>query len=280
MQKHVFYRQPPSLRALILAVLCCVGLLSLSLRAPQWVQPARDVLYAAYNPIYALAHFPVVSKDWFELRLQSNEQLRREHLSLQAQLRQANIRLQTLAEVSAENAQLRRLVDTAPRAATQLKIAKIIGTDVDPLRHIVVINQGANSGLHVGQTILDDHGIMGQIIDVYPHTSRVMLLSDRQHSISVRLERSGMRAIASGTGDLTQLSLQYVPSSADIEVGEKVYSSGLAGHFPAGYLVGTVDKVSRDHTGEFAKIGIQPTAQLGSGHHVAVLVQESHDVQH
>lgn len=86
-----------------------------------------------------------------------------------------------------------------------MEIAEVIGTDADPLRHIIIINRGSTDHLKVGQTVLDDKGIMGQIINVYPHSSRVMLLSDKEHSLSVRLERTGMRAIVSGTGDLGRL---------------------------------------------------------------------------
>jgi rod shape-determining protein MreC len=156
-----------------------------------------------------------------------------------------------------------------------MEIAEVIGTDADPLRHIIVVNRGANSQLKVGQTVLDDKGIMGQIINVYPHSSRVMLLSDKEHSLSVRLERSGMRAIVSGTGDLGHLKMEYVPTSAEIKVGEKVYSSGLGEHFPAGYLVGTISKISRHNSGEFAQIDVVPAAQLAGGHHVVVLFSDS-----
>ena len=156
-----------------------------------------------------------------------------------------------------------------------MEIAEVIGTDADPLRHIIVVNRGASSQLKVGQTGLDDKGIMGQIIDVYPHSSRIMLLSDKEHSLSVRLEHTGMRAIVTGTGDLGHLKMEYVPTSANIKVGEKVYSSGLGAHFPAGYLVGTVSKVNRHNSGEFAKIEVIPAALLAGGHHVVVLFSDS-----
>ncbi|MBP8013481.1 MAG: rod shape-determining protein MreC, partial [Acinetobacter sp.] len=86
---------------------------------------------------------------------------------------------------------------------------------------------------------------------------------------------TGMRAIVSGTGDLGRLKMEYVPTSANIQVGEKVYSSGLGEHFPAGYLVGSITKISRHNSGEFAQIDVMPAAQLAGGHHVVVLFSES-----
>lgn len=96
-----------------------------------------------------------------------------------------------------------------------------------------MINRGSQNQLKVGQTVLDDKGIMGQIIAVYPHSSRVMLLSDKEHSLSVRLEHTGMRAIVSGTGDLGRLKWNMcrpVPIFQKLE--KKVYSSGLGDIFP------------------------------------------------
>jgi len=244
-------------------------------RVPHVIQPARDVLYAAYNPIYALASYPVLSREWLSQQSKSEAQLRRENTAMQAELLQAQVRLQKLSELSAENTRLRGLLDTPLIIDGRMEIAEVIGTDADPLRHIIVINRGSQNQLKVGQTVLDDKGIMGQIIAVYPHSSRVMLLSDKEHSLSVRLEHTGMRAIVSGTGDLGRLKMEYVPTSANIQVGEKVYSSGLGEHFPAGYLVGSIAKISRHNSGEFAQIDVMPAAQLAGGHHVVVLFSES-----
>ncbi|MEO9302938.1 rod shape-determining protein MreC [Acinetobacter pittii] len=275
MQPNIFSRQPPSFRSFIIAVITCLVVLFFDWRMPYVIQPARDVLYAAYNPIYALASYPVLSREWLNQQTKSEAQLRRENTAMQAELLQAQVRLQKLSELSAENTRLRGLLDTPLIIDGRMEIAEVIGTDADPLRHIIIINRGSTDHLKVGQTVLDDKGIMGQIINVYPHSSRVMLLSDKEHSLSVRLERTGMRAIISGTGDLGRLKMEYVPTSANILVGDKVFSSGLGEHFPAGYAVGTVAKIRRHNSGEFAEIDVTPAAQLATGHHVVVLFSES-----
>ena len=275
MQPNIFSRQPPSFRSFIIAVITCLVVLFFDWRMPYVIQPARDVLYAAYNPIYALASYPVLSREWLNQQTKSETQLRRENTAMQAELLQAQVRLQKPSELSAENTRLRGLLDTPLIIDGRMEIAEVIGTDADPLRHIIIINRGAMDHLKVGQTVLDDKGIMGQIINVYPHSSRVMLLSDKENSLSVRLERTGMRAIVSGTGDLGRLKMEYVPTSANIQVGDKVLSSGLGEHFPAGYAVGTVAKIRRHNSGEFAEIDVTPAAQLATGHHVVVLFSDS-----
>lgn len=274
MQPNLFSRQPPSTRSFIIAIITCLVALFFDWRMPQLVQPARNVLFAAYNPIYAIASYPIASREWIKQQSKTDAQLLRENTAMQAELLQAQVRLQKLSELSAENTRLRGLLNTPLIIDGRMEIAEVIGTDADPDRHIIIINRGASHNIKLGQTVLDDKGIMGQVITVYSHSARVMLLSDKGHSLSVRLERTGMRAIVSGTGDLGRLKMEYVPTSANIQVGDKVFSSGLGEHFPAGYFVGIVSAVKRHNSGEFAHIDVQPAAQLASGHHVVILFSE------
>ena len=267
-------RQPVSIRSLILALVVCLIAIFINWRFPQVVQPVRQVLNSAYFPIYSLANYPMVSGEWLQLQVRSEQDLKRENTALRAELLQAQVRLQKFSELSAENTRLRGLVDTPLIVDGRVLIAEIVGVDANPLVHILVINKGANDQLVEGQTVLDDKGIMGQIIEVYPNSARVMLLSDKDSSISVRLERTGMRAVLAGNGNYAELDMNYVPTNADVKVGDHVYSSGLGERYPAGYLVGTVSAVHRLRVSEFAQIKVKPAAQLSSGHNVVVLFSQ------
>ena len=149
MQSNLFSRQPPSFRSFIIAVLTCFVILFFNWRMPHVIQPARDVLYAAYNPIYALASYPVLSKEWLNQQTKSEAQLRRENTAMQAEMLQAKVRLQKLSELSAENTRLRGLLDTPLIIDGRMEIAEVIGTDADPLRHIIVINRKKTSKIKV-----------------------------------------------------------------------------------------------------------------------------------
>ncbi|MEC7118477.1 MAG: rod shape-determining protein MreC [Pseudomonadota bacterium] len=271
MEQNLFSREPLGVRALTLALIAAMLLMVSDWQHPEWFNPLRQQMHAAFNPIYHLANYPVLSAKWLSQQAKSEDVLRRENTAMQAELLQANVRLQKLAELSAENARLRGLLDTPLIIDGRLLIAEIIGTDTNPLRHILVINRGAKDRVFVGQTVLDNHGVMGQVLEVYPHSARVLLLSDKEHSASVRVERTGMRAILTGTGDSSSLLLEYVPNTADIEVGDHLITSGLGERFPAGYPIGMVSDVQRPGSQEFADIRVTPTAQLEGSHHVVLL---------
>jgi rod shape-determining protein MreC len=106
---------------------------------------------------------------------------------------------------------------------------------------------------------------------VGPQTSRAMLIADREHAMPVRVARNGVRAIVAGSGDLDRLTVQYVPESADIKVGDQLLSSGLGLRYPAGYPVAMVTKVSKTGTSEFADIQAKPVAELDRSRHVLLL---------
>jgi rod shape-determining protein MreC len=212
-----------------------------------------------------------LSGEWLSQQAKSEDQLRRENTAMQAELLQSRVRLQKLAELSAENTRLRGLLNTPLIIDGRMLIAEIIGTDTDPLRHILVINRGRQDRVFVGQVVLDDHGVMGQVLEVFAHSSRVLLLSDKQHSASVRIERTGMRGILSGTGDSGQVMVQYVPNTADIQKGDRLMTSGLGQRFPAGYPIAIVTDIKRHGSGEFAEVSAKPLAQLEGGHHVLLL---------
>jgi rod shape-determining protein MreC len=114
----------------------------------------------------------------------------------------------------------------------------------------------------VGQAVLDAGGVFGQVARVEELTSEVILISDPAHAIPVQINRNGLRTIAVGTGDTSRLKLPYLPTSADVVVGDLLVTSGLGGGFPAGYPVGTVAAVKRDAAQSLADVDVRPAAAL------------------
>jgi rod shape-determining protein MreC len=271
LEQNIFTRDVPPLRSFVWALITSIVLLIADWRNPDWFDPVRHVTRSAFDPLYAFASYPVLSGDWLSEQAQSEDVLRRENSSLKAERLQNSIRLQKLAELSAENTRLRGLLNTPLIIDGRMIISEIIGTDPDPLRHVLIINRGRADGVFVGQVVLDDRGIVGQVLDTFSHSSRILLISDKQHAVAVRIERTGMRGIVAGTGDSGRLSLQYVPNTADVKVGDRLFTSGLGERFPAGYPVGEIFSVHRHRSSEFANIGVKPFSQLEGGHHVILL---------
>jgi rod shape-determining protein MreC len=112
------------------------------------------------------------------------------------------------------------------------------------------------------------------VVELMPYTSRVLLLTDTTHSIPVQVNRNGLRAIASGTGNPERLELRHVADTADIKEGDLLVSSGLGQRFPAGYPVATVKEVIHDSGQPFAIVRAVPTAALNRSRYLLLVFSD------
>ena len=197
-----------------------------------------------------------------------NEKLKTEALLLQG-------RLQKLAALTEQNVRLRELLNSSALVNEKVEVAELIGVDPNPFTHRILINKGERDGVVLGQPVLDARGLMGQVVELMPYTSRVLLLTDTTHSIPVQVNRNGLRAIASGTGNPERLELRHVADTADVKEGDLLVSSGLGQRFPAGYPVATVSEVIHDSGQPFAIVRAIPTAALNRSRYLLLVFSDS-----
>lgn len=182
---------------------------------------------------------------------------------------------QQFVALKAENAHLRELLGSQARLPHEVLIVEVVGIVPTPSSFQLVIDKGTEAGITEGRAVLDAQGLIGQIISVAAFTSRVLLVTDPDHAVPVQINRNGIRSIAGGTGDLNELLLESVPISADIEEGDLVETSGLAGRFPRGYPVGHVSSVMVKPTSAYAQVAVEPAAQLNRTRHVLVIFEKN-----
>ncbi|GAF53750.1 LOW QUALITY PROTEIN: rod shape-determining protein MreC [Psychrobacter sp. JCM 18900] len=271
MTPSIFARQPLSLRKTVIVLIAALILMWFDSKNSDWFKPVRSTSHAAMQPIYELSLLPSYAKHWAGGSLQSKEALRRENMQLKSQLIHAHAKLQQQDYILAQNARLQGILSTPSLEQFDLNLAQVIGTDTNLLRQIVVLNKGEQDGVQVGQTVIDEDGVLGQIINVYPNTSRLLLITDEQQSVAVTVKRTGQRAIVTGQGIPSSLSLNYVFKTSDVRVGDELVSSGLGGRIPAGYRVGRIAHVKDEQTDNFRTIEVTPAANFIDNAYVLIL---------
>lgn len=219
-------------------------------------------------PVQLVVDAPHALFTWAGDKLATHSALVAENTQLKSQLLQANVNLQTLASLQQENQRLRNLMQATAQMGGRISVAVILSADLDPFRHLIVIDKGTHEGVYEGQAVLDAYGIVGQVTRADPLASEVTLVSDPGQAIQVEVNRTGLRTLAVGTADLIQLSLPYVTNNADIKQGDLLVSSGLGGHYPQGYPVGVVSQFERDPAEPFAHVSARTAADLNHGHEV------------
>lgn len=240
----------------------------------RWLASLRTSLYTGVESVYLAIAWPGTALDDLADSIRFGSALKREN----AHLRQVNLvlsaRVQKLSYLTNDNARLRDLSEAAKSISSRVIVTEVIGVDPDMTRHILIINRGASAGLYKGQPMLDARGVVGRVQWLGHNTARIMLISDRQHSVPVRINRNGMRAILSGTGDPGELSLQFVPETADIKTGDLLVTSGLGQDFPAGYPVGRVSRIRKVAGEQFLDISAQAVASLDRSRYLLALFEQ------
>ncbi len=221
-------------------------------------QVAATVLYplqmAALAPRDALAgmgdYFSSISALQKEVHELKSQQVAQAQAMQQAQLQMA------------ENAQLRKLMDARAHLPVHSMMSEILYDARDPSTRRVVLDRGARNGVQLGLPVIDNAGVVGQVTRVFPFTSEVTLLTDKEQAIPVQVLRSGLRSVAYGRGHSGLLDLRFVAPNADIQVGDVLVTSGLDGLYPAGLAVAKVVQVENVAQGAFGRVICQPLAGI------------------
>lgn len=259
--KPLFAAETAANIRIILFALASIVLMTVDHRQHH-LEVMRNALSTFIYPLQYLVQLPFEGGSWLSNYLVNRNALLEENSRLKERQLLINAQLQKLIALEAENRRLRMLLQSSAHIQERALIAELLTVDFDPYRHQILINKGNRHGVHIGQPLLDERGIIGQIVHANAFTSMGILITDPNHALPVQVTRNGLRTIAVGTGNFRELELPYIPNNGDIEVGDLLVTSGLGGRFPRGYPVAKVTQVESDAGRPFARIIAQPSAQL------------------
>jgi rod shape-determining protein MreC len=220
-------------------------------------------------PLTRVALGPLISaQTWLSTRYQAVQnvinspqdliRLRQRNAELEVQVSDLQAEVINLKQQLTETRILSALVDFARVHPENRYVAvSVIGRDPSPFAKYVIINRGSDEGLRRGMPVVTAQGLVGRITAITANAGRVQLITDPGSSVNVSLEGSGAQAVLRGslTGELT---LEMIPQSANIQVGDLVLTSGLGGNYPANLLVGQVTSVRGKETDLFKTAAVQP----------------------
>lgn len=222
----------------------------------------RQTIKTVLWPIESAVRVPQVVIEnldhWFDSHSRLIDRLK--VLSLENErLRTEQLKVHTLR---VENNELRRLLTVQSSSSERLLQAQIKRFSNDPFIHRATLNRGIVAGVEIGHPVISADGLVGQIVEIYPHASEVLLMTDSTHHLPVQVTRTRFRAIAIGVGRMDRLELRNLPDTADIVPGDLLETSGLGGRFEPGVPVAKVDDVIRSPGQPFARVIATPVSAL------------------
>jgi rod shape-determining protein MreC len=177
-------------------------------------------------------------------QLKSLEELEHENSALQVENRQLKATNQALRDVEHEVNRLRHALNYRERSVFKLVPAEIVTRDSSTWWHTVTINRGKDDRVESDMPVVTDEGLVGKTTTVSNSISVVLLVTDENCKVASSVEGTREQGIVSGervAGGLTPLlDLNFLTKQANLQPGQKAYTSGMGGVFPSGLLIGTV----------------------------------------
>jgi rod shape-determining protein MreC len=232
---------------------------------------ARSAFSGILYPLQYTIDLPIRLFYWADEALSTQQSLLEKNREFEARHLENRVQLQKLDIIEKENERLRKLLGAIPKTTERLLISEIINVDLDPYKQLILLNKGSNSDVYQGQPIIDAQGVMGQVVHVGPMSSTAVLITDASHAIPVQVNRTGLRAIAFGSGKIDQLNLRHLPHNVDIKEGDLLITSGLGGVFPPNFPVAVITRIERPAGEPFATIEALPHALLDKSREVLLV---------
>lgn len=239
----------------------------------------RQALLTLTYPLEKVAITPKKFFQWLEEDSQNLQTLQQDNTKLKTENLLLKARILELEHYRQEAKRLEKLLGTSAGLQSHpIQIANVIYYSQLPLSQFLVIDKGSLEGVPPQMPVIDAYGILGQTIAVTPVSSKVLLITDPDHQMPVRLRRTAQRGILSGIGH-DKVRLDFIPKESSIKAGDLIESSGLGGIFPAGYPVAEVESVHSTPESPYLDIIAKPTAQISLSYKVLVLKRGKQNAQ-
>jgi rod shape-determining protein MreC len=231
--------------AFLLLLALAVGLIIVSRAESPVAERIRTRVVDAVEPLLDAAAQPITTvSGWLDM-VGSLPAVHAENERLRAEIEHLRQWEFAARELEAENRSLRALVNAAPEVAGHHIVARVIADPGGSFVHSLLLNAGRKDGVKPGLAVVNAEGLVGRITEVGERSARVLLVTDLNSRIPVRLASTRDRAILAGDNS-DEPRLIYLPAGTSVAPGERIVTSGHDGILPAGLAIGVISSVGQD----------------------------------
>jgi len=136
-------------------------------------------------------------------------------------------------------------IDSLKTSKFKYKNARIISNSLSSFKNQIIINKGSNDGLKKEMGVINADGVVGIIKRTSKNYSTIMSLLNTDIKINAKAKRTNNFGTLEWNGeDINFLSLNDIPETANIRVGDSIVTGGMSLIFPEGINIGVVSKVN------------------------------------
>jgi rod shape-determining protein MreC len=213
-------------------------------------------------------------QDYFAL-----QQVRQKNESLEKEVSSLKVRLQEEQSAANQARSLMAQLELKQELPIRTTGARVIGGSPSPAFWTMTIDKGTQDGVRTDMAVIAPSGVVGRIVQPSSRSSKVQLLIDSNAAAGALVERTRVQGVAVGRGR-AGLRLDYVTSSADIKVGDRVVTSGVEGIFPSsidgtypkGFVIGQIESLEK-RGGQYANVMVRPAVDFSALETVLVVLE-------
>lgn len=257
---------------LVAVILAQVLLLAFQIRRDRDVRLIRVWSAELLTPLQRAGSYVVAKVDGLWFGYMDLRNVRGENRNLAKEVGELRLKNQQLEGQAAQAVRLARLLGfRQENSDIPMLAAEVIGANADSTSRTVFINRGDQDGIRRNMAVITPDGVVGKISEALPHTSQVLLITDRESGVGALLTGTRTHGVVKGTGD-PLLWMDYVSTDEKVPSGEQVLTSGEDRIFPKNLPLGWV--VSTRSGFPFQTIEVAPAAHLDRLEEVLVLLTE------
>jgi rod shape-determining protein MreC len=229
------------------------------------------------SPVYFVVDLPGHVVDWVNDQGIDTAQLVSEKEYLEGKLIELKTRLQIQNNLVLENQKLTQLLDaTYTIPEHQIILAHIKSVSQSRLKKQVIINKGGKDGVRNTQLAVGSDGVIGQVTQVTPLYSTVLLITDPTQHMPVKNVRNGIRGITKGLATNERgMIVEFITLDSDVKLGDIFVTSGIGTTYPPGYLVGKVSSIDKPPNEAFLTILLKPIQNMDKLEFVLIVSQKN-----
>ena len=207
------------------------------------------------------------------------QDVQEENVVLRETVDRLELRLQRQNALVQRAKSLQHLLELRDSTDAITLTAEVIGVDATPWFQTLTVNRGSSDGVRSDLAVIAPNGVVGRVLDLPgPRAAKVQLLIDQNAAAGAVIERTRSAGIVSGLGNNSELRMDYVSNLEDVEIGDRVLTSGTDGVYPRGFVIGVVSAVARG-VDLYKSITVSPVVDVSDLADVLIVMSDERLVQ-
>ena len=217
-----------------------------------------------FLPLTEIPNMVVETSNRITFFFSSQNQLFIEIDNLNDEIEKLNFEILKLKNIEEENIELSNLMNLVKTKNFSVSIlGEIKSKSFFPNESLNVFTNIKK--LNEDMVVLNNYGVVGQISEIYPNYVKVQPLYEQGNVVPSYIPRNGLNIILKGKGENKTFTIENLSSEVNLYEGDEIYSSGLGGKFPKGYLIGKVKSISKNQNLKFQEVEVSSSAEFDKG---------------